>query len=74
MDIIEIFKTWVISFNPTQEQQDIANERIKICNGCESNTYLTLFDTHICNKCKCPISKMIFTENKNKCKLQKWKN
>lgn len=73
-NLITIFKTWVISFNPTDEQQNVANERIKECNGCEKNTYLKLFDTYVCNACNCPISKIIFVEDKNKCKLNKWKN
>ena len=31
MDFIEIARSWVISMNPTPKQEEIANQRAKIC-------------------------------------------
>lgn len=74
IDIKEIYKSWITSFNPTPEQKQLSEERLNECIKCENNIYLKLFGTFVCNQCNCPINKIIFVENKNKCKLEKWKN
>lgn len=72
-NILNILKSWIISFNPTSEQQKLAQDRVNICNNCSNLRYLEKFDTYVCNECMCPISKIIFSPQ-NKCKANKWKN
>lgn len=72
MEIINLFKTWINSINPSPEQITISQNRIQQCNKCDNLKYLLLFNTYVCGKCNCPINKIIFSENKNKCKLNKW--
>lgn len=71
MNFKEIFKAWVISFNPTEEQLKMAEERHNICNDCPSKSTI-LFD--ICTECGCPIGKKIFTSEFNACPLKKWED
>lgn len=72
MEINNLFKTWINAINPSKEQLEISFKRIQQCNNCDKIKYLSLFNIYVCDICKCPINKIIFSENKNKCKLQKW--
>ena len=73
INLLEIAQAWISSYNPTEEQQQIANDRINICNSCESKKHIAVINTWICGECGCPLNKAIFAENKSKCKLKKWK-
>lgn len=75
IDLNEIVNAWITSFNPTEEVQTLANKRMEICNGCESN--IPLFRdkkwSRVCNECGCPIAKKIFShKNNDACDLGKW--
>ena len=67
----EIVTAWATSFNPTEEQQKLAEERYKICQGCPKLEEKMGYE--ICGECGCPISKKIFThKQENSCPLNKW--
>lgn len=72
----EIVDAWKISYNPTEIQLSIANDRLEICDGCEHNTEVKLGITTFnkCDACGCPISKKIFTSTFNPCPKGKWKD
>ena len=61
LNIIEIVKALIISFNPNPKQRDIANERAETCKTCPHIKYYTHIDTHMCGICGCPISSKIFS-------------
>ena len=75
MNVIEIINAWKIANNPTPKQEELAELRGKICDGCPSKKVLTkkLKLATICGECGCPISKKIFTPKFNPCPLKKWK-
>lgn len=68
--ISTIIEAWIIANNPNDRQKELAKKRMKICFECDSlNHVLT-----ICNKCGCPISKKVFTNEENPCPLKKWED
>lgn len=70
MDFVEIAKSWIISLNPTPEQEEKANQRIEICNGCEFKKHMMFF---YCDKCGCPLQKKIYSPNgPETCPAGKW--
>lgn len=69
LNFLDIINSWIDSYNPTKEQLDLVNERKEICNTCDNLKYMSIFDIYICDLCKCPINKKIFS--KEKC--EKWK-
>ena len=75
MNVIEIINAWKIANNPTPKQEELAEFRGKICDGCPSKKVITkkLKLATICVECGCPISKKIFTPVFNPCPLKKWK-
>jgi hypothetical protein len=72
--IREILGAWVVSFNPSPEQKELAEKRYEICLGCEhygKNRRITRDE--YCKKCLCSIQKKVFTEKTEKsCPLNKW--
>ena len=73
-NIKQIIEAWVISYNPTPQQQELANLRGQICDVCPSKKVVTekLEIATICGECGCPIAKKIFTNDYNPCPLKKW--
>jgi len=71
MNFREIIKAWTISFNPTDEQRNLAEQRGKICDECPSKLPMAGI-MPICKECGCPIGKKIFTDSYNPCPLKKW--
>lgn len=70
MDFLVIIKAWIVSQNPSKEEEQLAQKRILICNNCEFRKYNKFFDLFLCDKCNCPINKKIFSEER--CPLKKW--
>ena len=70
MNIREIIDAWIIAYNPTQKQKELAELRGKICNDCTSRG--VKIKIPFCGECGCPISKKIFTNSYNPCPLKKW--
>ena len=76
--LVEIFKSYVIANSPTQDQFELAENRFKICEGCEhrGSYFGTEANRNIekCNQCGCPLSKKVFSPVFNACPLNKWKD
>jgi hypothetical protein len=70
----EIFEAWLISFNPTDAQLVIAQERLDVCMGCEYKKELIKKNkwSAYCEKCGCPLNKKIFSNMFNPCPAKKW--
>jgi|688.fasta_scaffold02526_44 hypothetical protein len=69
MNIVEIFKAWSISFDPSKEQNELAAIRMKICDSCEAKETNPII---YCKDCGCPLSKKVFTPYMNRCPRAKW--
>lgn len=67
MDFKDLAKSWMTSINPTQEEIDISELRIDVCNNCE---YRKDFIIQYCSICKCPLQKKIYTSGT--CPIGKW--
>lgn len=67
--IQEIFTAWSIAFDPTQEQSELASERIQICNECE---FKNVFPIIHCGECGCALKAKIFSPVKGACPKSKW--
>lgn len=71
-----IAKAWITAANPNEEEKQLAEERISVCNSCEhrkENT--TLIDFYYCELCGCPLNKKIFSPinlEVNPCPEKKW--
>ena len=61
LKIVEIAKAWIAAADPTPEQKEIAEYRIKVCEGCEYRGYEKLANSHYCKDCGCPLSRKIFS-------------
>ena len=72
MNLFEIAKAWVISFNPSKEQQELADERVKVCDSCEFKKFSSTLWIFYCSACGCPLDKKIFSPE-NSCPKEKWK-
>lgn len=76
MDFVEIAKSWIISMNPTPKQEEIANQRIEVCNTCEERKLSEngLLNFYYCAACGCPLQKKIYSPNgPEMCPNKKWK-
>jgi hypothetical protein len=69
--IQEIFTAWNISFNPNDEQAELASKRIEICNSCEHKKQNVLFK-NVCELCGCSLSKKVFTPIVGGCPDGRW--
>ena len=72
--LLEIAKSWIAAENPTEEQKDIAEKRIAMCNSCEYSRYNKVLDYHYCGECGCPLSKKVFSPlpGQEACGVKKW--
>jgi hypothetical protein len=70
--IEEIFKSWNISFNPTEQQNELASKRIEICNSCEYK--VSNLGINRCSVCGCSLKGKIFSPVKGACPEKKWDN
>lgn len=76
MNIQEIIDAWIRSYNPTEEEKKIAQDRLKICELCPAYkpslqiNNVKLF--YICSDCGCPIPKKIFAKSKESCPKKIW--
>ena len=55
LKIVEIAKAWIAAADPTPEQKEIAEYRIKICGECPHKEAVR------CGLCGCPLQKKIFS-------------
>jgi hypothetical protein len=70
----EIFEAWKISFNPNEEQEKLATERLDICKGCEFRKEILegVKWSAYCGDCGCPLNKKVFSKMFNPCTKGKW--
>jgi hypothetical protein len=70
----EIFEAWKTSFNPTSQQEELAENRLKICLGCDYRKEILkgIKWSAYCGDCGCPLNKKIFSRNFNSCTQKKW--
>jgi hypothetical protein len=59
--IKEIVLSYAAAFNPTEEQSNLAEERLLICVDCEHWVQGSIRD--YCGKCGCTTSKKVFSPN-----------
>ena len=71
-NIVEIMQAWKISYNPTDEQQQIAEVRAAICDTCEYKEFKKLTRGFACSACGCPIAKKIYSPTPKSCPKNKW--
>jgi len=72
--ISEIMGAWIVSFNPTKDEKELAEKRYEICLGCENyGAKRLIIGDEYCKKCLCPIQKKVYTQKINDtCPLGKW--
>jgi hypothetical protein len=72
--ISEIIGSWIVAFDPTEEQKELAEKRYEICISCEHyGEKRPVIGDEFCKKCLCPIQKKVYTQKKNDtCPLRKW--
>lgn len=63
--IEEIIKSWAISFNPTDEQRELAANRLSICHSCEHIKKELLADR--CGMCGCLLKGKVFSPKERAC-------
>lgn len=56
--LLEIFRAWKISYNPTADQADLAARRIVICDRCD---YKRLSPYVHCSECMCPLGEKMYS-------------
>lgn len=66
----EIFQAWNISFDPNNEQSELAAKRIEICNSCDKKTATLGFNR--CSVCGCALKGKVFSPVKGACPEGKW--
>ena len=71
MNVKEIVRAWFSSFTGSDEQKELALNRLEICNGCE-HIKTNVINVIVCGNCGCPINKKIFSPLYNSCPLKKW--
>ncbi len=74
IDYKEIFEAWKISFNPSIEQENLAQERLQICLGCDYRKEVLkgVKWSAYCSDCGCPLNKKVFSKFYNACTQKKW--
>lgn len=80
LDFNEILTAWITSANPSETSKKLAEDRLKICVGDETNKRCNQYTEMIKNKrwsavckgCGCPIDKKVFSNKINPCPLGKW--
>jgi hypothetical protein len=67
--IVEIYKAWKISFDPTREQAELAGYRMIICQDCPFKADEPM---KYCTVCFCPLDKKVFSPKVGACPKGKW--
>lgn len=69
--IQEILQSYLTSFNPTDEQKEIAEKRLETCSTCEFWAQSMARD--YCTKCGCTTSAKVFSpKGAEACPEKKW--
>jgi hypothetical protein len=82
---LTIANAWKIAIFHTEEQKKLADERMEVCNTCESLGEVNVSDMtggivdnyFMCIECRCPMQGKMFTPvnapEEHKCPKKKWK-
>lgn len=65
----EIFNAWKVAMNPSEDQKQIAEDRLKVCMQCEFKMDNPVLH---CSACGCPLGKKIFSQVPKSCPKGKW--
>lgn len=71
IDPIKIGKAWKNKIIHTDEQKEIADERMAVCQSCPNRSSDNLLNVEVCDLCLCPLVAKIYTDESD-CPLQKW--
>lgn len=72
-DLLEIAVAWKRAAHPTPEQQQVAEQRIQICNGCEHKQFRQMTRMYVCDACGCPLNKKVYSpRGPEACPKAKW--
>lgn len=72
-DLLEIAVAWKRAARPTDEQQETADARLSICNGCEHKEFRNLLRMYVCGACGCPLNKKVYSpKGPGACPKNKW--
>jgi hypothetical protein len=67
----EILLSYAAALNPTEEQRELAEERLLVCVDCEHWVQGSIRD--YCNECGCTTSKKVFSpKGAAACPKEKW--
>ena len=70
--IKEIVTAWAIAVNPTEEQKEVAEQRLQTCMGCESWAKSAV-GIEYCSICGCLTKAKVFSpKGIQACPLNKW--
>jgi uncharacterized paraquat-inducible protein A len=69
---LEITKSWIAALNPSEEQQQRADQRIAVCNECPFRKYNDVGDFYYCGKCGCPLKSKVYSPVEKSCPENKW--
>jgi len=74
INIKEIFDAWVTSFNPNEKEAKLAEDRYKVCKGCDfrKEVFKGKEWSLVCGSCGCPLNKKIYSKAINPCPEGKW--
>ena len=73
-NLVEIAVAWKRAANPTPEQQQVAEQRIAICDACEHKEFKKLIRSYACGACGCPLNKKVYSPKPGNiaCPKAKW--
>jgi hypothetical protein len=71
--IKEIAQSWIIAFNPTARQKELAQQRYNICVGCKYyGEARAITGEEYCTDCSCPLDKKVFSPKTDACPQHFW--
>jgi hypothetical protein len=74
IDFKEVINSWIIKFNPTDNEKQLSEERLTICQNCVyySEVLKKREWSAVCTECNCPLAAKIFTPKTNSCRVGYW--
>jgi hypothetical protein len=69
----EIIESWATMMNPTEEQKEVAEQRLKTCLSCEF-WRINKLNIEYCDRCGCSTKAKVFSpKGLEACPEKKWK-
>jgi len=60
-ELRDIATAWYRAFRPTPAQQELALERLAVCDTCEFKHWRSSFEEYSCAACGCPLHKKVYS-------------